>query len=134
MEYKKSYKGFIWWLIVMFALAVGVALLPIEDGSLITRIFLNIISILLVLLMFMIYKNEAVYWFNGIDFEQAREAGSERRKLYALRHLERFGWFALLYLLYSIAAQMLGIGFGYDTALWAIGLIVTALSTISIKL
>lgn len=134
MEYKKSYKGLVWWLVLMFALTVAAAFLPIRDGDLMTRISLNVMGFLLVALMFIIYKAEAVYWINGVTFEEAEEAGSERRKRFALRHLERFGWFALLYLLFSVGAQLTGIGMGYDAALWAIGLIVTAVCTIPIKL
>ena len=134
MEYKKSYKGIVWWILVFFALPGALALLPIKDEALMTRIFLNVAGLLLTLLMYVIYRTEAVYWINGVEFEQARDAGSERRKRFALRHLERFGWFALLYFLYSIAAQMAGLGFGLDIMLWVVGMIAAALSTIHIKL
>ena len=134
MEYRKSYKGLLWWSMAFVVLPALLAFLPIKNGALLTRLFLNAAGGLLVLLMYIIYRTEAVYWINGVEFEQAKEAGSERRKQYALRHLERFGWVALLYLLYSIGAQMAGVGSGADIALWAVGLIVAALSTIPIKL
>lgn len=134
VEYKKSYQGIIWWIVLFFLLLAALVFLPFEDGDLLLRITLNVSGFLIVLLFLMIYLTEAVYWINGVEYEQAKEAGKERRKRFAVRHLKRVGYFALLYLLYSVAAQLAGFGIGLDVALWTVGMIIAAVSTIPIKL
>lgn len=134
MEYRRNYVGFVLWLLVFFGLMLGTSALPIENEALLTRLTLLVCSALITALAFMIWRNEHVYWYNGISYEEARQADSERRRRYAWRHFVRFGWFALLYALFSLLAQLAGVGIGWDIAVFAAGLLGTAISTISIKL
>lgn len=52
---------------------------------------LIILSIGLYILMLIIYKGEYVCWINGgPSYEEAKLAGSEKRKEYARAHLDKF--------------------------------------------
>lgn len=121
-------------MLVFVVTMFGCAFLPIENGAILTRIVMNVCVLNIVLLAFIIYKTEYVYWYNGTEYKQAVEAGAERRKEFAWKHLKRFGIFALLYLVYSVVAQLLHIPFGVDIAVATIGMVVAALSTIRIQL
>ena len=134
MELKKSYKGFVIWLLIFVATMFGCAFLPIENGAVLTRIVMNVCVLNIVLLAFIIYKTEYVYWYNGTEYKQAVEAGSERRKAFAKKHLKRFGMFALLYLVYSVVAQLIQVPYGVDIAVATVGMVVVAISTIKFKL
>ena len=131
---KKSYKGFLLWMLVFFVTMFGCAFLPIENSAILTRIVMNVCVLNIVLLSFIIYKTESVYWYNGTEYEQAVEAGSECRKAFAWKHLKRFGTFALLYLTYSVLAQFFHIPYGVDFAVATIGMVAVAISTIKFKL
>ena len=134
MQLKKSYKGFILWIVFFNLITFGTIFLPIEDGEIMTRIVLNICTVSIAVLTFMIYKTEFVYWYNGTTYEEAVQAGSERRKLFAFRHFKKFGIFAILYLVSSIIFHLLQLGIWLDIILVTIGLIITAIFTIKIKL
>lgn len=121
-------------MLVFVVTMFGCAFLPIENGALLTRIVMNVCVLNIALLAFIIYKTEYVYWYNGTEYKQAVEAGSERRKEFAKKHLKRFGTLALLYLVYSVVAQLLQIPHGVDIAVATIGMIVVAISTIEFKL
>ena len=135
MEYKKSYLGLVIWLVLFMAVpAAALAILPAADGATMMRLFLNYMTISLALLMLIVYKTEAVYWINGVEFDQAKEAGPEKRKAFAMRHLERFGWFALLFAAFSCLCHILGWSEWIDFAVCIVGIIGVAISTIPIKL
>lgn len=134
MELKKSYKGFLLWMLVFVVTMLGCAFLPIENGAVLTRIVMNVCVLNIALLAFIIYKTEHVYWYNGTEYKQAVEAGSERRKKFAKKHLKRFGIFALLYLVYSVVAQLIQVPYGVDIAVATAGMVVVAISTIKFKL
>ena len=134
MELKKSYKGFLLWMLVFVVTMFGCSLLPIENGAILTRMVMNVCVLNIVLLAFIIYKTEYVYWYNGTEYEQAVEAGSERRKEFAWKHLMRFGIFALIYLAISMVAQLVDIPYGVDIAVATVGLVITAFSTNGIQL
>lgn len=131
---KKSYKGFWLWMLIFLVTMFGSALLPIEDTAVITRITTNICVLNVVLLAFIIYKTECVYWYNGTEYKDAVEAGTERRKAFAWSHLKRFGIFAVVFLVYSLVSYFLKIPYGIDVAVATIGMCVTAICTIRIKL
>lgn len=131
---KKSYKGFLWWMLEFIVTMFGCVCLPIENSAILTRIAMNLCVINIVLLSFIIYKTESVYWYNGTEFEQAVEAGSERRKVFAWKHLKRFGVCALLYLVYSILGQLFQIPCGVDCVVVTVVLVAAAISTIKIQL
>lgn len=57
-----------------------------NDRSIVAVSMLTVIVMLLVL-MWIIWKGEYVYWINGgPSFEQAKAVGSEKRRDYAWRH------------------------------------------------
>ncbi|MBP3541181.1 MAG: hypothetical protein J6K72_05140 [Clostridia bacterium] len=134
MEYKKSYLGLVIWLVLFMAIPFVMIVLPPLDGSTMMRLFLNYMAISLALLMLIIHQTEAIYWINGVEFDQAKEAGSEKRKAFAMRHLERFGWFALLFAAFSCLCHILGWSEWIDFAVCVVGIFGVAISTISIKL
>lgn len=134
MEYRKNYLGFILWLLLFFGLMIGGSLLPIEDEVLLTRLSLLMCSVLITALTFMIFRSEYVYWYNGVSYEEAKQAGSERRRQYARRHFVRFGCFTLFFALYALLAQLTGLAFGWDIAVFSVGLLLCALSTLKIRL
>lgn len=134
MELKKTYKGFIIWLLIFTATMFGSAFLPIENSTALTRIVMNVCVFNLALLAFIIYKTENVYWYNGTEYKQAVEAGPERRKEFAWKHLKRFGIFAVIYLAFSVVAQLIGIPIGVDIAVATVGMVIAAFSTIKFEL
>ena len=77
---KKSYKGYIVWMILF---CVGMVLMMIVDFKnlkLFSLILGNYMFITLSLLTGMIYKNEAIYWYSGMSYQEAIEATSMSRK------------------------------------------------------
>ena len=134
MELKKSYKGFVYWLIGFLVAVFGCAFLPFSDECLMTRIVLNITDLSIVILAFIIYKTGYIYWYNGVGYEEAVKAGSERRKIYALEHFRRFGMFGGGYFVFSVIAHGCGWNIWWDVLIMTVGLIVAAVSTIGIKL
>lgn len=134
MEYKKSYRGFVLWLLGFMAAAFSPLLLPTDDAGLLIRLVQNLTSIGLVILAWIILRTESVYWINGTTFEQARDAGSERRRAYASAHLRVFARFAAGYFLFSAFMQWRHFSYTIDIIVFTVGIIVTAVSTIRIKL
>ncbi|MBQ6803303.1 MAG: hypothetical protein IJP04_01475 [Clostridia bacterium] len=133
MEYKKSYWGLCCWLIAFLAVCFAVLLLPVP-GMAMMRITINLCSVGMAILAWMVYINGYVYWYNGVSFEEARDAGEERRKQYAFKHVRVFGIFAVCGLLFSALMQLLHISEWVDFVVLTIGLIAAAISTIRFKL
>ena len=131
---KKSYKGFWLWMLIFLVTMFGSALLPIQDTEILMRISMNVCILNVALLAYIIYKTECVYWYNGTEFKEAVEAGTERRKEFAWKHLKKFGGFAIIFLVYSIISYLLNIPCGADAAVGTIGMCVAAFLTIKIKL
>lgn len=134
MELKKSYKGFVWFMLIFTAVMFLIALIPTEDSGLITRLICAEAALGMAALAYIVYRTEYVYWYNGTTYEEAVAAGSERRKAFARKHLDRFAACAAATLLYSSAAQALGWPFWIDIVLSTAALIATAISTVKIKL
>lgn len=134
MELKKSYKGFLIWIILFCILSVGACLLPIKDSQIMARIVNNICSFGITGLTFLIYKTENVYWYNGTSYEEAQEAGSERRKRFAWKHFKRFGLFSLVFFLFTVIAQIVQLRIWIDVVTLTVGLVAVAVSTIRFKL
>lgn len=133
-EYRKSYKGFVIWLIVFSLSLFGVAFLPVEDGALIGRAICLLTLVGLQTLMLIIVRTERVYWFNGVSYEEAEAAGSERRRAFAWAHFKRFGWCTLLGAACILLAQLMGWPIWIDLALTFVALMTAAFSTLRIKL
>lgn len=134
MELKKSYKGFVWFMAGFIAALTAVCFFPTEDEGLLTRLICNLSTCGVALLAWIVYRTENVYWYNGTEYDEAVAAGSERRKLFARRHLDRFAACAAGCLLYSLAAQALGWPWWIDMVLCFGALVGAAVSTIGIKL
>lgn len=134
MKLKKSYKGFVIWLILFCLASIGVSSLPIKDSDMMTRMVYSICSWGITLLALIIYKTEYIYWYNGMSYEKAAEAGSEKRKQYAWKHFKRFAVFSVIYTLFSVLAQILHLSYWIDTVIFLVGFVGVAISTIWIKL
>lgn len=134
MELKKSYKGFVWFMVAYIAGMFLIAFIPTEDGGLITRLICAEAALGVAVLAYIVYRTEYVYWYNGTTYEEAAAAGSERRKAFAKKHLDRFAACAALCVLYSAAAHAMGWPFWIDLIVSGVGVVVAAISTIRIKL
>ena len=132
--YKKSYKGFVVGLIVFLVLLLSISFIPAEDEHLPMRLIMLLTSWYMAALSFHVWRTEQIYWYNGTTYEEAVAAGSERRKEFAKKHLDRFAICAAATLLYSSAAQALGWPFWIDLVLATVALIAAAISTVKIKL
>ena len=134
MTLKKSYKGFILWMIGFLAATFAVAFIPSEDEMLPMRLIMLVMAWGMADLSWLIWRTESVYWYNGTSYEDAVAAGSERRKEFARRHLLIFLRFALLMTAVSILMTLLCWSAWIDFAVGAVGLVVTAIRTVRIKL
>lgn len=89
--YEKRYWPFVLWLIALVAGLIVPAELAGRAGLSrrgMTAVGMTALLMMLTALFVMIWKGEYVYWISGgPDFEQAKAAGSERRRAYAGRHL-----------------------------------------------
>lgn len=89
-EYKKTYWPLIAWCVALVPVMLGTIsaaeCMKLSDAALVALMMASVILMLLVL-FWMIWKGEYVYWINGgPSFEQAKAAGSEARRDYARRH------------------------------------------------
>ena len=136
MELKKSYRGFVIWMVIFLPALFSPALLPGElaEPALIIRLLFVLCTTGITILTFIINKTEYIYWYSGMYYKQAAKAGSRRRKAYARAHFKRFAGFTLFHLLFTVAAHALHLHFGVDIAVFMVGLVSTAVSTIKIKL
>lgn len=134
MELKKSYKGFAVWMVGFTAVSIGVSFLPLQNEEILTRLVLNVCTIGIAVLALIIHQTESVYWYNGTTYEQAVEAGEERRKEFAMRHLKRFALLAVEFLIFSVIAQLLELPILVDVLVMTVALVGVAISTIPIKL
>ena len=97
---KKSYKGFIAWLVLFCVGVLAIIFMDIKNIDLVGLVLGNYMFITLAILTGMIYKNEAIYWYSGMSYQEAIEATSISRKKYAYKHFIRFFITCLLYLFY----------------------------------
>ena len=51
-----------------------------------------------------------------------------------MAHMKRFGYFALVFLAYTVVSLTLGIPYGFDIVIACVGILIAALSTLKIKL
>lgn len=134
MELKKSYKGLIIWMIGFLVCCFGSAFLEIDDVALLIRIIMNVMTLSMAVLTYMIYRNGYIYWYTGITYEEAAKVSEERRKACAYKHWKIFGIFAVVYFVFSVVMHLLQVGFWVDILVCTLGLVVIAVSTIWIKL
>ena len=134
MEYRKSYKGFILWVLFFFISCFFTTFLKDLTENFILRLILNICTISITLLNYVIYKTEYVYWYTGTTYEEAKEAGSKRRKEFAYKHLKVFGRLAACYFVVSLITYFFNITYVVDLIFVLFGMIWSAISTIKFKL
>lgn len=134
MELRKSYRGFVIWMLLFVAGLVGMMLLPVENGGLLVRGIIVYTGVALALLAWIVWRTERVYWYNGTEYEEAVEAGSERRKRFAWRHFRIFGGFALGLLIFTAFMQLMGWPWWIDMTVGTVGLCAAAFCTVPIKL
>lgn len=132
--YKKSYTGFILWMVGFVAALLAICFLPVEDEQVLMRLILLLMAWSVTGMAFIIWKTESVYWYNGTTFEEAEAAGSERRKAFAQKHLKIFGVYALAASALAALMQLLGWSAWIDFTLATLGLVVAACMTMPIKL
>lgn len=130
---KKSYKGFILWIVVFMSGFLPLTNIP-ATGDMLTRMSLIYCGIMIVLLSYIIYRTDKIYWYNGISFEDAEKATVEQRAAYARSHLKAFLLFMLIYSIFTVITGFMKITSLVDILFFSVGLIITAISTIKIKL
>ncbi len=122
-EYNKTYKPFVAWLIgyPVVAIIAGIGLSEVSiKVSVMASLMILVVSLYILILI--IYRGEYVYWINGgPSFEEARSAGSEKRKEYAKAHLDIFFRLMLVSLFYGI------ISLYFEFSIWIDILIITLL-------
>lgn len=131
---KKSYLGFWIWTIVYTASVMCMAYLPIHNTDILIRIIFNYTNVAITVLTIIMFINEKIFWYNGISYEQAVDAGSERRKAYALKHVKVFGAATLIYLIISLITGLFNMSFWADTIIYTLIIVIAAISTVKFKL
>ena len=134
-EYKKSYRGFVLFFVCYLSLMIGGAIASayfLSEHA--TRIVINILCVGMALLTYIIYKYDKIYWYNGIEFEDAEKASKERRNAYAKAHLKLFCIFAACMLAFSVIMALLSVSPWVDFAVGAVGICTVAICTVKIKL
>ena len=116
---KKSYKGYIVWMILFCVGMVLMMIVDLKNLKLFSLILGNYMLMMITLLTGMIYKNECIYWYSGVSYQEAIEATSMSRKKYAYKHFIRF---------------FITCSFGMNMTICCLLIMVCALSTTSIKL
>lgn len=132
MKEKPTYKGFIIWLV--FFVTSLIPAVRLENRDLAARLCFGIGLIDLVILMLIISWTERGYWFSGISFEQARQAGSQQRKNYALKILKRFVYLLGIFLIYAFIGHIWHFHNLFDMVIIIFGMIITCFSIFKIQL
>ncbi|MBQ9277833.1 MAG: hypothetical protein IJ224_04275 [Lachnospiraceae bacterium] len=131
---KKSYLGFWIWTIVYTVSVMCMSYLPIHNTDILIRIIFNYTNLAITVLTIIMFINEKIFWYNGISYEEAVDAGSDRRKAYALKHVKVFGSATLIYLIISLITGLLNISFWADTLIYTLIILIAAVSTMRFKL
>lgn len=130
---KKTYRGFVIWLVIWTALPFAIPFLP-TDAATAMRLICNLMTLGMAALTHMICRNECIYWYNGVSFEEAVAAGSERRQAYAKAHRRVFAILAVIMLAVSAVTHVLHWSMWIDFTAATLGTIAAAVSTIRIRL
>lgn len=139
MEYqKKSYKLFILWIVFLFVLLMAGGYLisefyPNISSSILVKVEIMLINIALLVLFYIMYKTESIYWINGMSYNNAKSMSSEKRKKYAWEHLIMFLQGSIISLIYCIISYFINIPAPIDIIILTIVIIVSAIRTIPIK-
>ena len=131
---KKSYTGFIIFMVVFVAVIIAMCTIPFENENLRIRLLFNFTSILLAVLMFYIYKTDKVYLINTVSYEEIEKAGYERRQWFAWKIFKRFALFAIVCFVVSILLHLFGGPFWIDIIVFTVGLIAVAINVTTIRI
>ena len=131
---KKSYAGFMVWLVLYVGAMLGIVLLPAEDINLQLRLLMLLTAWWMAGLAFHVWRTEQIYWYNGTEYDAAVAAGSQRRKTFAWRYLRIFGILALVVTAVAAVTGLLGWSAWIDLTVCTVGLIAAAICTTKIRL
>ena len=131
---KKSYKGFILWLIVFGVIIAVLCHMPFQDDALMIRLIFNSCSIFVTVLMYIVYKTDKIYWLNIVSSEDIARSDYQRQKIYTKKLFKRFAKFAAGYLVLSLLLHIIGISMLVDVIVFMIGFIAITFSSTTIKL
>ena len=133
-EYIKTYKPLIAWLIGFPIMIIFITKFIDSSEKISVLISLIMMVISLYILMLIIYKGQYVYWINGgPSYEEAKIAGSEKRKQYAKAHLDLFGKMTLVCFIYGLISLLFRVSIFIDIIIISGAIIVTAFQTVPIK-
>lgn len=133
-EYKKSYLGLVIIILIYFISLACLFFLKNLDPNTITHITGILTVIFVFSITFVIYLTGYIYWYNGISYEDALNKTKEERKIYAKKIMLIFLVFLSLYLIYSLFAIIFKFPYYGTILVLTVGLIVSAISTIKVKL
>ena len=131
---KKSYAGFVLWVVAFVAALLCVCSVPAADFNLPLRLIMLLAAWGMASLTFIVWRTEQVYWYNGVTFEEAVQAGPERRKAFAWKHLRIFGLFALGMTAVSCATWLLGWSAWIDFVVCMAGVMAAVIRTTKFRL
>ena len=135
MEYKESYKGLIFFFVGFILTLVGSAYLSVLFFyQHIVRVSMSVVSLGIALMSMIVCKTQYVYWYNGVTFDDAKDAGEKRRRAFANAHHRLFAIFAALQITFSIMMGIFSITQWVDFAVASVGLCLVAIGTLKIKL
>lgn len=143
-SYKKTYKPLFLWLLIFIAVSTFI---PIFINQMFEQLFqitwgegaeVRMILMFMVIaidgLMVMIYAGEYVYWINGgPSFEEAKAAGSKKRKAYAAAHLRVFLKMTLICCVYLVISSFFRLPMGIDIILISAAVVVAVIKTMPIR-
>lgn len=133
-DYKKTYKPFIAWLVLFTLITMSTSLFKSLAKKQVVAIILFLTVVSLYLLMLMIYKGEYVYWITGgPSYEEAKAAGSEKRKKFAGSHLKIFTKISFFSIIYILVSSLLDLPIYLDIIVVTMAIIIGAFRTIGIK-
>ena len=133
-DYKKSYKGLIIFIVIHFSVLICGSLLSVWKDFLPLLLIANIITVGMTLLMYIMVVTENIYWMNGIEYEKALLVGSERRKDFALKHLNRIGMASLFGIIITVISVLFNWSQFITFPVIFVVFIVACISTINFKL
>ena len=131
---KKSYKGFFLWLALFLFGFYPLLLISGDNGNTATKLTLLYTTLMVAGLMIIIERTDKVYWINGVTFEEAEKAGYEKRMEFAAAHTRKFNAFAVIHTVFTVISFIFNLSIWLDIIVMLVGLIVTAFSTINIRL
>lgn len=133
-EYKKSYLGLVIIILIYFISLACLFFLKNIDLNTITHITGILTVVFVFSITFVIYLTGYIYWYNGISYEDALNKTKEERKIYAKKIMLIFLVFLSLYLIYSLFAIIFKFPYYGTILVLTVSLIVSAISTIKVKL